>query len=105
MIRFIEGIWLAAGCIGVVGTLWLCVASKLGLWPFRRDIDRVPARLSPGEFWFDIPGGGLVHGYGTLEQGLAFWNEFYVAPVDHEWAMGLLREINEPTPDQWFKGN
>jgi hypothetical protein len=35
-VKAFEAIWLAAGAAGAVGTLWLMVASKLGLPPFRR---------------------------------------------------------------------
>jgi hypothetical protein len=81
----IGAIWLAAGAVSVAGTLWLMVASKLRLWPFRTelipdllvDIDLVPAVLSEGEFWFDVPGSGLVHGHGTLEQAFRFRDSFY----------------------------
>lgn len=84
MWRLIEAMWLAAGAVSVAGTLWLMVASKLGIWPFRRrPVDR-------GEFWFNIPGGGIVQGRGTIEQGLK--------------AMSVFCSTSDPEYSFWFEG-
>lgn len=69
MTKLIEAIWLAAGAASAAGTLWLVVASKLGLWPLRTD--RLPVEvatlLPAGEFWITTST-GTVHGRGTVQE-------------------------------------
>lgn len=80
MTNLIGAIWVAAGAASAAGTLWLVVASKLGLWPLRTnrlsgwqyhingDLPAETASWLPeGEYWITTSA-GTVHGRGTPQQ-------------------------------------